>query len=223
MLLFFVGLVKLGLGGDFAAGIVVTVLAATTAVAVLVTLRALGAEEWARRAAPFLVLTPAAVFMAVSADAVIAAVVAWGLACLALATQQSLVGGAGRAAARDLCADVLRHAADGVGRARGPASPGARGGRCRSRRSRRSPWCCCFAAMGFAWWDAYPVLQERYFAGIASDRPQSYWWYGNLACLAISAGPLLFSGPPRRGCDRRLDGAEVGPGGAAARRGGTVW
>ena len=51
-----------------------------------------------------------------------------------------------------------------------------------------------FAAMGFAWWDAYPVLKERYFAGIASDRPQSYWWYGNLACLVVSAGPLLLSG-----------------------------
>ena len=68
-LLFFVGLVKVGLGGDFAAGLVVTVIAATTALAVLVTLRALGAEPMARRAAPFLVLTPAAVFMAVSADA----------------------------------------------------------------------------------------------------------------------------------------------------------
>ena len=87
-LLFFVGLDRVGLGGDFAAGMVVTVLAATTAVAVLVTLRALGAEHWARLAAPFLVLTPAAVFMAVSADALIAAVVAWGLACLALATRR---------------------------------------------------------------------------------------------------------------------------------------
>ena len=86
-LLFFVGLVRVGLGGDFAAGMVITVLAATTVVAVLVTLRALNAERWARRAAPFLVLTPAAVFMSVSADALIGAVVAWGLACLALATR----------------------------------------------------------------------------------------------------------------------------------------
>src|SRR6478735_7269998 len=54
-LLFFVGLVKVGLGGSFAAGLVVTLLAATTALAVLVTLRALGAEEVARVAAPFLV------------------------------------------------------------------------------------------------------------------------------------------------------------------------
>ena len=93
-LLFFVGLVRVGLGGDLAAGVVVTVLAASTAVAVLVTLRALDAEEVARRAAPFLVLTPAAVFMAVSADALFAAVTAWGLACLALATRRLCVGGA---------------------------------------------------------------------------------------------------------------------------------
>src|SRR6478609_3332906 len=65
-LLFFVGLVKVGLGGDFTAGLVVTVLAATTVVAVLVTLRALDAEAIARNAAPFLVFAPAAVFMAVS-------------------------------------------------------------------------------------------------------------------------------------------------------------
>ena len=55
-------------------------LAATTAPAVLVTLRALGAEPVARRAAPFLVLGPAAVWTAVSADAVFAAVGGWGLA-----------------------------------------------------------------------------------------------------------------------------------------------
>src|SRR3954469_21338239 len=47
-LLFFVGLVRVGLGDAFAAGLVVTALAATTAVAVLVTLRALGAEPVAR-------------------------------------------------------------------------------------------------------------------------------------------------------------------------------
>jgi len=51
-----------------------------------------------------------------------------------------------------------------------------------------------FAALGFAWWDAYPVLTERYFDGIAADRPQSYWWYADLALLVISAGPLLLSG-----------------------------
>ena len=51
-----------------------------------------------------------------------------------------------------------------------------------------------FAALGFAWWDAYPVLRERYYDGIAADRPYSYWWWGNLAALAVSAGPLVGAG-----------------------------
>jgi hypothetical protein len=47
-----------------------------------------------------------------------------------------------------------------------------------------------FAAYGFYWWEAYPVLVERYWAGLASERPISYWWWGNLAALLVSAGPL---------------------------------
>ena len=29
---------------------------------------------------------------------------------------------------------------------------------------------------------------------IAQDRPQDYWWYGDLAALVVSAGPLLLPG-----------------------------
>ena len=90
--LFFVWLDRLGLGGDLAAGVVVTLCAASTAVAVLVALRALGAERVARTAAPYLVLTPAVVFMAVSADGLFAAVAAWGLAALAVAGTRVTTG-----------------------------------------------------------------------------------------------------------------------------------
>src|SRR3954451_2911035 len=192
-LLFFVGLVKLGLGGDLAAGVVVTVVAASTATAVLVALRALDAEEVARRAAPFLVLTPAAVFMAVSADALIGAVVAWGLACLALATRVLwwavpaglLLGSAVMMSYGMPLVGLLAVAVLVAARAWRPL-PVAAG-------------CAlavvlAFAAFGFAWWDAYPVLKQRYADGIASDRPQSYWWYGDLAALVVSAGPLLLPG-----------------------------
>jgi methylthioxylose transferase len=48
-----------------------------------------------------------------------------------------------------------------------------------------------FAALGFAWWDAYPVLHERYWAGLASQRPGWYWLVGNLAALVLVAGPML--------------------------------
>jgi hypothetical protein len=51
-----------------------------------------------------------------------------------------------------------------------------------------------FAAFGFAWWEALPVLRERYWAGVASRRPAAYWMWGDLAALAISAGPLVGAG-----------------------------
>ena len=192
-LLFFVGLVRVGLGGDLAAGVVVTVLAATTAVATLVALRALGAEDAARRAAPFLVLTPAAVFMAVSADALIGAVMAWGLACLALSTRRlwwavpaGLLFGAGVLMSYGMpLMGLIAVAVLVAGRSWRPLPVAAAGA---------LAVVLGFAAAGFAWWDAYPVLKERYFDGIAQDRPQAYWWYGDLACLVVSAGPLLLSG-----------------------------
>jgi hypothetical protein len=192
-LLFFVGLVKVGLGGDLAAGVVVTVLAASTAVAVLVTLRALGAEETARRAAPFLVLTPAAVFMAVSADALIAAVVAWGLACLALATRRlwwavpaGLLLGYGVLMSYGMpLMGVVALAVLVASRSWRPLPVAV---------AAALAVVLGFAAAGFSWWDAYPVVRDRYYDGIAQDRPQDYWWYGDLACLVISAGPLLLSG-----------------------------
>jgi hypothetical protein len=210
-LLFFVVLVKVGLGGDLAAGVVVTVLAATTAVAALVTLRALGAEEVARRAAPFLVLTPAAVFMAVSADALIGAVMAWGLACLALALRRlwwavpaGLLLGYGVLMSYGMPLMALVALAVLVaGRSWRPLPVAA---------AAALAVVLAFAAAGFAWWEAYPVLRERYYDGVAHDRPQDYWWYGDLAALVVSAGPLLLSGL----------GAGVATAASAARRAARV-
>jgi hypothetical protein len=198
-LLFFVGLVKVGLGGDLMAGLVVTVIAASTALAVLVTLRALGAEATARRAAPFLVLTPAAVFMAVSADAVFAALAAWGLACLAIgATRASRGATVGWSALAGLLlgyAVLMSYGVPLLGlvavailvAARAwlplPVAAGA-----------ALVVVLGFAAGGFSWWEAYPVLNDRYWDGIAADRPAAYWMWGNLAALVVCAGPLLGAG-----------------------------
>jgi hypothetical protein len=51
-----------------------------------------------------------------------------------------------------------------------------------------------FTPFGFAWWDAYPVVSDRYWRGLAADRPATYWLWGNLAALVVSAGPLLGAG-----------------------------
>ena len=207
-LLGFVLLVRVGLGDDLSAALVITALAATTVVAVLVTVRRLGAEAAARRAAPFLVLTPAAVFVAVSADGAFAAVAAWGLACLALGATSSgwRLGGWSALAGLLLgwCVmssyglpllGVLAVAVLVLARSWRPlpiAALVALG------------VVLVFAAGGFAWWEAFPVLRERYWDGIASDRPGAYWTWANLAALVVCAGPVTGAGIAslRRGEDR---------------------
>ncbi|MGI8433818.1 MAG: hypothetical protein ACR2LE_03670 [Nocardioidaceae bacterium] len=195
-LLFFVALVRLGLGGGLAAGWVVLLVAATTPVAVLVALRRLGAELMARRAAPFLVLGPAALWMAVSADAMFGAVAAWGLCCLAIAaTEQSRVRLTGWSIAAGLLLGYCVMLSYGL-----PLlAVLAVGVLVVARTWRPLPWAAgaalavvlAFAAAGFSWWDAYPVLRQRYWDGVASRRPMRYWVWGDLAALCFSAGPLL--------------------------------
>jgi hypothetical protein len=51
-----------------------------------------------------------------------------------------------------------------------------------------------FVPLGFAWWEAYPVLHERYWAGLADRRPGWYWVFGNVGALLLCAGPLLAAG-----------------------------
>jgi hypothetical protein len=198
-LLLFVGLVSVGLGGAFASALVVTLLGCTAPVAVLVTLRRLGAEDVARRVAPFLVLAPAAIWVAVSADGVFAAVAAWGLAAVAAATVSTsrsgvwawgLLGGLLLGCCLLLSYGLLLLAPLVVavllaGRSWRPLPAVTVGA---------VVPVLVLAAYGFRLWEAYPVLSDRYWAGIAAGRPASYWLWGDLAALAISAGPALGAG-----------------------------
>ncbi|MGW3501949.1 hypothetical protein ACWDMY_14670, partial [Streptomyces globisporus] len=81
----FVWLDRIGLGGGAWAALWCVVVGSSAALAVLITVRVLADERLARRAAPFLVLAPAAVWAGVSADGYFAAVAAWSVALLALA------------------------------------------------------------------------------------------------------------------------------------------
>jgi len=195
-LLFFILLVQLGLGSGLAAGWVVLLVASTTPVAVLVTVRRLGTEEAARRVAPFLVLGPAAIWLAVSADAVFGAVAAWGLCCLALsATEQRR----SRVALWGLLAGLLLGSCVMMSYGLVLLAILAIGVLLVARDWRPLPWAVVaalavvltFAAAGFAWWEAYPVLRERYWDGVATDRPTRYWIWANLAALCFGAGPLV--------------------------------
>jgi hypothetical protein len=195
-LLFFVVLVRLGLGGGLAAGCVVLLLAATTPVAVLVTLRRLDAESAARRVAPLLVIGPAAIWSAVSADAVFAACAAWGLCCLAVA---ATTPSSGRAALWAVSSGLLLGYCVMMSYGLPLLAALAVAVLVAARNIRPLLWMVLgllavvltFAAAGFVWWEALPVLRTRYYAGIAAIRPASYWLWGDLAALGFSAGPIV--------------------------------
>jgi len=192
--LFFVALVRLHLGGGLVAGIAVSVLAATTPIAAASTVRLLAGEAMARRAVPFLALGPAAIWSAVSADAVFAAVTAWAMWALAAAstrTRRHIVGALLAGVLFGSCAYlsyglvlvVLLAAAVLVAARTWRPLPYALAG--------VGLVALAFTLSGFAWWEALPRVRTRYYAGIAAVRPGGYWLWGDLGALAISAGLVI--------------------------------
>jgi hypothetical protein len=195
-LLTFVWLDRIGLSGGAWAGTLCLLVGSSAAAAVIVAVRALADQQTARWAAPFVAVAPTAIWVAVSADGYFAGVAAWGIALLALAARQTVrnpvlaAAGAGlllgwgiflnyglglvavlalailaaatdwRAALRALVpAVVLALAVVGV-----------------------------FAIAGFWWFDGYTLVQQRYWQGIANDRPFQYWVWGNLASVVCAIG-----------------------------------
>jgi hypothetical protein len=45
-----------------------------------------------------------------------------------------------------------------------------------------------YTGLGFWWFDGLSLVRQRYWAGIATDRPYSYWVWGNLAALTCAIG-----------------------------------
>lgn len=191
-LLTFVGLDRLGLAGGAWASAFVLVCAASIVPAVLITVRALAAEDLARRAAPFLVLLPGAVWLGVSADAYFAAAAAWAVALLALAaTGRVRSPGAASLAAGLLCGWLLYLSYGLV-----LMAPLVLAVLFLARNWRPLPWVlagvlavvAAFTLSGFWWFDGYFTLYERYYQGAASDRPYAYYVWANLAVNVLSAG-----------------------------------
>ena len=197
-LLTFVWLDRLGLGGGAWAGFLCLIVGASIATAIIVAVRALSDEDTARRAAPFVAVAPTAIWIAVSADGYFAGVAAWGIALLALAVRGSfwLGGAAGLllgwaiflnyglglialpAVAVLLCARSLTVALRVLAVAVVAALVVVG----------------VFYAAGFWWLDGYHLVQERYWQGIALDRPFQYWVWGNLASTVCAIGLASVAG-----------------------------
>ncbi|MEV7890243.1 hypothetical protein ACWD3I_46960 [Streptomyces sp. NPDC002817] len=198
----FVLLDRIGLGGGAWAGVWCITVGATAAVAVLITVRALSGEALARRAAPFLVLAPAAVWMGTSADGYFAAVAAWAVAFLALAVTGHRPRSAGLASG--LLFGLTAYLSYGLTLfaviAGGVLLLGA-------RRLRPLPYVLAgcvvvpavFTFAGFNWLEAYDLLVTRYYQGAGGIRPYGYWVWANLACTALVVGPATVAGLRRAG------------------------
>jgi hypothetical protein len=196
-LLTFVWLNRIGLGGGVWAGLLCLLVGSSAAAAVVVAVRALADESTARLAAPFVAVTPTAIWVAVSADGYFAGVAAWALALLALAARGTarlpILAGAGAGLLLGwgiflnyglgliaLLAVVVVIAAKDLRSALRAVVPAVLvalvvvGG---------------FALVGFWWFDGYTLVQERYWQGIAKDRPFQYWSWANLASVVCAIAP----------------------------------
>ncbi|MFC8371041.1 hypothetical protein ACFUIT_24325 [Streptomyces sp. NPDC057239] len=210
----FVLLDRIGLGGGGWAGAFVIVTGTTAVVAILIAVRRLADESLARRAAPFLVLAPAAVWVGTSADGYFTAVAAWAVALLALAVTGHRPAWTGLGSG--LLFGLTAYLSYGLTLF---AVIGAAVLLLGTRRLRVLPYVIAgflvvpvvFAVLGFDWWEAYRLLVTRYHQGAGGVRPYGYWVWANLACTVLITGPATVAGL------RGAGGALIGDRGAAAR------
>ena len=195
-LLTFVWLDRIGLGGGAWAGLLCLLVGSSAAAAVVVAVRALADESTARLAAPFVAVTPTAIWVAVSADGYFAGVAAWGITLLALAAR-----GTGRVpilagAAAGLLLGWGIFLNYGLGLIALPAVAVLIAAKdLRSALRAAAPAVlvalavvAAFAVAGFWWFDGYTLVQERYWQGIALNRPFQYWSWANLASVVCAIG-----------------------------------
>jgi hypothetical protein len=215
--LVFVVLDRIGLGGGGPAGLLVIAIGASGAAAILVAARALGSETVARRAAPYAVLFPGAVWVGVSADGLFAGWLAWGIALTAIAVRSTGRRAGVAAFAGGLLLGGVVYLSYGL------VLGGLLGvavlvhGRVAPTQGGRWWWTVGFAATGaalvvaaftlagFSWLDGYSKVRVIYAASIAAARPYSYFVWANLAAVVCAIGPAGIAGL------RRIATRPVGP------------
>jgi len=204
-LLTFVWLDRIGLGGGAWAALLCVLVGSSAAAAMVVAVRTLSGEAMARRAAPFVAVAPTAIWIAVSADGYFAGVAAWGITLLALAVhgrgRRTLLAGA--AAGLLLGWGIFLNY--GLGLIALPAVAvliSARDVRSALRAVLPAVLVALvvvgvFASVRFWWFDGYTLVQERYWQGIAANRPFQYWSWANFASVVCAVGLGTVAGVSR--------------------------
>jgi hypothetical protein len=190
-------------GSGWAVGATLLV-AASAVAAVLLAVRELAGEDVARRTLPFLVLSPAAIWIATSFDAMFMGFAAWYVALFVLAT--------GRRRSRALVADLL---AVGAGLAAAVTIEMSYGlvllgflvaAVAVHRRSWRALVVSTVTALvatlalvpfGFWWIGGLGATRQAYYA-LGLDRPYSYFLFADLSVLALVVGPAVAVAMTRR-------------------------
>ncbi|GAB2647321.1 hypothetical protein ABI214_01660 [Prescottella soli] len=200
-LLTFVFLDRVGLGGGAWAAMACLLVGSSGAAAVVVTIRALGDESRARAAAPFVAIAPAAIWIAVSGDGLFAGVTAWGIALLAVAATGTVRWPIAAAVTAGMLLGFGVYLSYGLALMAIPAAGvlvvadryrplvGALAG--------ALAVAAAFTFVGFWWFEGYTLVQERYWQGIAADRPFAYWGWANVAALLCATGIAVAAALPR--------------------------
>ena len=190
-------LAGVGLGGSGWATAAVLSVAALAPIAVLISVRALGGETFARKAAPFLALSPAAIWIATSADAFFAGVGAWAVACLILAStgakrRQVLAFAGGLLIATAI---LLSYGLVLLAAVVAPIVLARRawGVVAVSVTTASAVLVLVAVVTDFNIIEGAAATRERYLMGVSASRPYSYFVIANLAAFAVVLGPAFFA------------------------------
>ncbi|MCC6496112.1 MAG: hypothetical protein IT193_07610 [Propionibacteriaceae bacterium] len=217
--LFFWLLQQAGLPGPLWGGLACMLVGSLAAPAWAVTLRVLGAPAAARQIVPWAAVFPGAVWIGVSGDAVFLGVASLAVAasCWGAVRQRRVVSLAGGLLFGALLYLSYGHVLYGIV-----------AGTALLLTVRRSGWAVVrsgwlvtavgvlgvvvfFTLAGFRWWEGLAQVEVRYYQGIASSRPYSYFLWANLAAFVVCASPVVvliiaaavrtLAGPGRRNLD----------------------
>jgi methylthioxylose transferase len=201
LLVLYGALDHVGLTGPGWAAAGVVAIGTSGVVAVLVVARAVAGEDAARRAAPFLVLAPMALFVATTGDAVFLALAAWSVALLVVAAEHHrpalavAAGGIGAMTLYFTYGLVPLLAALGamvLWRWRSHAA-----GLALAAEAGAVPVVVAWTAAGFWWLDGLEASHHFYGVRGGNDRPYGYFLVANLAVFAVMLGPAGIAGLTR--------------------------
>ncbi len=191
----------IGLGGGRWAAALCLGVGALAVPAVLITARVVVDEAFARRAAIFVVLAPAAIWIATTGDAFFMGVSAWAVALVVLAVERPTRAGDALAALGGLAFGLTAFLSYGLPLlAVIPLVVAV-------RRRRVRPIAIAavgaalvfafFAAAGFWWFEGLGLLQREYFVGVGGRRPYTVFVIVNLSIFAMVLGPAIAVGLAR--------------------------